>query len=256
VTVPRQESLGIAPWLSVVTTPSRLRYLADTLEHLDTHGGADHFLGNKVICVDGAMANVPRRDGWSMLPVGARDGSAVGTRRGMWKILHLAALAKAPYVIYCEDDIRCSRLAVVAISLLSVQPGVGFYTFFNAKEGLPSVPGIHCRKADDPKNAPGHWGSQCLKIPFRSLRKFADPKTEPKDEYRFAGDVWLGEQLATARSVEHYYGIVLPALVRHIGAETTIPVLKRQGMPPHRLGLNYAGDGYDAMMLLDALGGR
>ncbi len=113
----------------------------------------------------------------------------------------------------------------------------------------PAPPAIYERVAAAPENAPGHWGNQALKLPARSLEMFRSPSTDPIDEYRFSSDVWLGEKLGT-------YGIVLPAIVRHVGNETTIPSQAGQRAIGHRAGLNYPGDSYDARNLAAACARR
>jgi hypothetical protein len=160
----------------------------------------------------------------------------------------MAAIARVPYVLFFEDDVRFTRNAIVAMAAIPVPPPLGFLAWCNQKRGLPDTPpappAIYSRVAAAPANAPGHWGNQALKIPARSLYLFRHPSTEPRaTEYAYASDNWIGEQLVT-------YGIVLPALVRHVGAETTIPVQSGQGLDGHRAGLNYAGDGFDALNLL------
>ncbi len=158
----------ISPWLTVLTTPARTDYLLGTLASIDAAGG-DRFLGNRVVFVDGDRGQVPDvPPGWAKLTTG--DGPR-GTRRALWKILHLAGIARVPYLLYFEDDVRLCRRAVAAMSAIDVPPGLGFLSFFNQHGDAPE-PGIHCRRADDPKVGHGYWGNQALKIPLRSLRVF------------------------------------------------------------------------------------
>lgn len=236
----------IPPWLTVLTTPARTDYLLGTLASIHAAGG-HRFTGNRVVFVDGdpnAVPAVPR--GWAKLRVG--EGGR-GTRRAMWKILNLAAIARAPYLLYFEDDVRLCRNAIGAMAAVTVPPGVAFLSFLNQLEGVPARRGLHCRRADDPKIGHGYWGSQALKIPLRSLRHFERSHTEPLHGWGYASDVWLGEQLATSKTPEHYYGICSPSLVRHIGERTTIPSQAGQTLDGHRAGLNYPGDDFDAATL-------
>ncbi len=233
----------IAPWLTVLTTPARPEYLLATLASIDAAGG-DRFAGNRIVFVDGDRGQVPAvPPGWAKLTTG--DGPR-GTRRAMWKILHLAGIARAPYVLYFEDDLRLCRRAIGAMSAIEVPPGLGFLAFFN-QHGPAPEPGIHCRRADDPKYGHGFWGNQALKIPLRSLRVFERPRSEPVGQWAYASDVWLGEQLASRRAATEWFGIYSPTLVRHVGEQTTIPSQKGQTNAGHRAGLNYAGDDYDAL---------
>lgn len=237
----------ISPWLTVLTTPARTEYLLDTLASIDAAGG-DRFPGNRVVFVDGDRNAVPAvPPGWAKLTVG--DGPR-GSRRAMWKILHLACIARVPYCLYLEDDLRLCRRAIAAMSAIEVPAGLGFLSFFN-QHGAAPEPGIHCRRSDDPKFGHGFWGSQALKIPWRSLRQFAWPRSEPGG-WPFASDVWLGEQLASKRAPEPFFGIHSPALVRHIGERTTIPSQEGQTNTGHRAGLDYAGDAYDAVAAMPA----
>jgi hypothetical protein len=235
----------IAPWLTVLTTPARTEYLLDTLASI-LEGGGHRFVGSRIVFVDGdpnAVPAVPR--GWTKLTTGAGPR---GNRRAMWKILNLAAIARVPYLLYFEDDVRLCRNAIAAMSAIAVPPGVAFLTFLQ-QQWVPAERGIHCRRADDPKIGHGYWGNQALKIPLRSLRTFERRHTEPINQWLYASDVWLGEQLASRGSAEHHYGIVQPALVRHVGVRTTIPGQEGQTIDGHRAGLNYAGDDFDAARL-------
>ena len=243
----------VSPWLAVLTTTKRTQYIRGTLEAIDAAGGAV-FRGNRVVFVDGPMSQAPSvaAQGWAAINVSG-GGPARGTRRALWRVLHLAAVARVPYLLFFEDDVRMSRHAVQAMAAIRVPAGLGFLTFCNQKAGLPATPSaparIYERQAAAPNNAPGHWGNQALKIPDRSLALFRFPSTEPIDEYPFASDVWLGKQLRS-------YGIVLPSIVRHIGDETTIPCQAGMGIDGHRGGLNYAGDDFEALQFVATLGAR
>ncbi len=241
----------IRPWLTVLTTPARTEYLLSTLASIDAAGG-DRFSGNRVVFVDGDAGQVPEVPaGWAKLTTG--EGPR-GSRRAMWKILHLAAIARAPYLLYFEDDLKLCRRAVGAMSAIEVPPGLGFLSFFNQHGAVsPPEPGIHCRRADDPKFGHGYWGNQALKLPRRSLRVFERRTSEPIGQWAFASDVWLGEQLASRKAPEHFFGLHIPALVRHVGERTTIPSQKGQTNTGHRAGLNYAGDDYDALAGIPSL---
>jgi hypothetical protein len=239
----------IHPWLTVLTTPARPEYLLGTLASIHAAGG-HRFVGNRVVFVDGDVNAAPAvPGGWVKLTAG---GGPRGSRRAMWKILNMAAVARAPYLLYFEDDVRLCVNAIAAMSAAVVPRGIAFLTFLNQHEGVSARTGIHCRRADDPTVGHGYWGSQALKIPLRSLRPFERRHTEPKNQWAYAADEWLGQQLATAGSAEHHYGIVQPSLVRHIGARTTIPSQQGQTLDGHRSGLGYPGDDFDATANLPA----
>lgn len=238
---------GVSPWISVLTTPARPEYLRDTLASIDDAGGR-HFRGNRVVFVDGRIDDVPAVPaGWVKMTTGGP--AARGSRRAMWKVLNFAALARVPYLLYFEDDVRLCRNAIDAMAGLVVPTGVAFIAMLNQKKGVSERHGIHCRRADDPANAPGHWGSQALKIPLRSLRAFERRHTEPINGWPYSSDVWLGSQLATRKSAEHHYGILVPSLVRHVGARSTIPTQETFAADGHRAGLGYAGDDFNAELL-------
>lgn len=226
----------MGPLISVLTTTRRKQYLSDTLRALDDAGAV---LFDRRVYVDGPAAEmyhlIPA--GWGVETVSPLQPR--GTRKALWTILHRAAHLHVPNLLHFEDDVRVSRNAVKAMSLIEVPPEFGALLFFSQR-ALPETPGIHAH----PEGV-GLWGMQSLKVPARSLAKFADAATKPVSEYDFSCDVWLGEQLRAA-----FY---FPALVRHIGAETAIPAQRNFGITgrdAHRAGLHYAGDDFDAMTLL------
>jgi hypothetical protein len=242
---------AIQPWIAVLTTPTRTQYLRGTLAAIGAAGG-DLVDASRIVFVDGDPDRSPVVSDlrWTKISVSG-GGPPRGSRRAVWRVLHLAAIARVPYLIFFEDDVRPCRNAILAMSLIPVPRGLGFLTWCNQKTGLPATPpappAIYLRSASDPANAPGHWGNQALKLPARALHLFAQPSTEPRDEYAYSSDTWLGEKLGR-------YGIVVPSIIRHVGAETTIPAQAGMGIDGHRGGLNYAGDDFDALALVGALG--
>lgn len=229
------------PWIGVLTTPHRPQYLLGTLEALDAAGAGD-VEAVRFVFVDGAagelQASVP--PGWHVVSV---SDTCRGTRPTLWAILRRAAFAEVPWYLHLEDDIRCARNGVRAMAATRVPPGLGFLSFMKMNPTIPSAPGIHALGGGLP-----FWGTQAIKVPASSLRRFRDPKTSPLGQYNQAGDVWLGEQLRA--------GVVLPSIVRHIGAETAIPSQKAEGIgitgerDGHRAGLDYVGDSVDALEVL------
>jgi hypothetical protein len=108
---------------------------------------------------------------------------------------------------------------------------------------MPTTPGIHRYRKPSP-DVSGFWGSQAIKVPARSLAKFAGADETPP-RYQHACDVWLGEQLVP--------GIVIPSIVRHVGVSSSIPsqfLHTITGEHIHRAGLAYAGDEADALEVL------
>jgi hypothetical protein len=224
------------PLISVLTTTRRTLYLADTLSALDDAGAV---LYDRRVFVDGPAGEmyhlIPA--GWGVETVSPLQPR--GTRKALWTILHRAARLGVPALIHFEDDVRTTRNAVKAMAAIDVPPEFGALLFFSQRP-LPETPGIH----PHPEGL-GLWGTQALKVPARSLAKFADEKTKPVNDYDYSGDVWLGEQLRAA-----FY---VPTLVRHIGAETAIPAQRNLGITgrdAHRAGLQYAGDDFDATTLI------
>jgi len=226
--------------ISVLTTPRRLHYLAGTLRALDDAGGV-LFGGRKTVFVDGpssaiASAGVPA--GWGIESL-TGEGPSKGSRPALWTILHRAAVAGVPYLLHFEDDVRCTKNAVKAMVLFSVPrliADAGFLSFFQGNPGLDLSPGVQLF------NGRAFWGTQALKFAAPALERFRDPKTNPANDYRYSADTWLGGQLRPA--------LVIPSIVRHIGAETTIPAQKGETLEGHRAGLLYAGDDFDALTLL------
>jgi hypothetical protein len=229
------------PWLSVLTTPRRLQYLRGTLDAIDAAGGAA-FSGRRIVSVDGAVDLVRplARPGWD---VESLSPASRGTRKSMWEILHRAAGAAVPFLLYFEDDVRLTVNAIAAMERTDVPAEYGFLSFFQMNKGMPTTPGIH-RYRKPSADVSGFWGSQCMKIPARSLAKFAGADPTPP-RYQHACDVWIGEQLVP--------GIVLPSIVRHVGVSSSIPsqfLHTISGDHIHRAGLAYAGDDADALQVL------
>jgi hypothetical protein len=230
------------PWLSVVTVPRRLQYLTGTLNAIDGAGGAD-FYGRRVVFVDGAIDRVrPHlRPGWDVESLTDGADESRGTRRTVFAILHRAAVAQVPYLLFFEDDLVMVRNAVTAMARCVVPDQIGFLSFFQMNKGMPAAPGIHRYQGRS------FWGNQALKFPGRSLIQFAGTDDTPPEQYEHSGDIWLGNRLVP--------GIVLPAIVRHIGAESSLiyrPPQTLTGPFDYRGGLNYAGDGADALTCLVA----
>lgn len=235
------------PWISVLTTPRRPDYLRGTLAAIDDAGGAA-FAGRKIVFVDDDATERVRPlvgPGWDVERLSPQSSPGVlratlrGTLRSMWEILHRAALARAGFLLYFEDDVRLSLNAITAMSSFSVPDELEALSFFQMNPGMSTEPGTHRFRL------PRFWGAQCLKIPDRSLARFAGDDDETLPTYPFACDVWIGERLSI--------GIVLPAIVRHIGALTSIPRQLGQtlvGDWAYRAGLAYAGDGADAFEVL------
>jgi len=227
--------------LSVLTTPRRLKYLRETLQAIDAAGGAD-FPGRRVVSVDGDPATVRplAPAGWD---VDSLSPTSRGTRKSMWEIMHRAANAGVSALLYFEDDVRLARNAIRVMARAVVPDEFGFLSFFQMNKGMSDKPGIHRYWKPHP-SVSGFWGSQALKVPARSLAKFAGPDTTPA-RYQHACDVWIGEQLVP--------GIVLPSIVRHVGVSSSIPAQHSHtitGDHIHRAGLQYAGDDADALQVL------
>lgn len=237
-------------WLTVLTTPVRPQYLQGTLANLDAVGGAGSFPGRKILMVDGLSDSIsappPPPSSWETALLASESQ---GTRSSLHKILNLAAEAEVPFLLYFEDDVRVCPHAIETMIAIPVPDSCGFLTFCNQKYGYDDQPAIHLRRADDPLNAPGHWGTQAVKIPRRSLQYFARNVCLPRLG-RYGSDVFLGESLASAAAPTKHYGIVIPSLVRHVGESTTILAQQKEPFEGHRRGLNYAGDGFDARTLL------
>jgi hypothetical protein len=224
--------------ITVLTTPARPQYLAGTLEAIDAAGGAS-FAGLRTVYVDGPADDVRAPPGWGVVSLTA-GGPSCGTRLSLWGILHRAALGEAPYLLYFEDDVRAARNGITRMCSYEVPPKFGFLTFFQQNPNMNPAPGIHPLPYGRP-----YWGCQALKIPGRSLARFADRATVPPTwKTKHSCDIWLGEQLKA--------GVVLPSIVRHVGEVSTIPSQGRIGLTgqdAHRAGLGYAGDDFDALDL-------
>jgi hypothetical protein len=223
----------------VVTTPRRPQYWRGTVDAIDAAGGRS-FTGRKVIFVDGAADVSHNPDGWEFESLTNNEPSR-GTCRSFWEIFHRAALAGTPELLFFEDDVRFARNAITAMSAYQVPPNLGALSFLNMNPGMAGRgPGVH-------RYTGRHfWGSQALKLPARALERFTRTDNIPTG-YPHAGDVWIGHRFRI--------GIVIPALVRHIGAKSSIPCQADhtlEGPHAHRAGLDYAGDDFDALGILPA----
>ncbi len=220
--------------MSVLTTPRRPKYFPGTIASIDS-AGARQFPGRKVVFVDGPAAPAMTIDGWEIESL--TDGyPSRGTRRSMFEILHRAAVGGAHELLYFEDDVRICRNGIYAMRAFRVAKELGFLSFFQMQAG-PTWRGVHRFEQ------PAFWGSQALKFPARSLAMFAGGDLNPHTEDLYSGDVWIGKLLTP--------GIVVPTIVRHIGADSSIDVTRGiTGHQIHRAGLNYAGDDFDALRIL------
>lgn len=238
------------PWLTVLTTKSRPQYLAGTLDALDGNGRGWAFPGRKMVVFDGGGEGWSRL-GWENRNVSREPGTVVQSARALHYIMGAAFWGGAPYLLYFEDDVFVCRDAVLAMSEMEVPDKVAFLTFCNQKVGCDHVwPHVQARRADEPLNSPGHWGSQAMKVPRRTLEivaKAASPTCG------FSSDAWFGAAVASG---DTRYGIVLPSLVRHTGKVSTIPDQRGQPWAGHRLGLNYAGDDADGLAIVREIADR
>lgn len=228
------------PWLSVLTTPRRPQYLLGTLEAI-IHAGAAAFDGRLVVFVDGPLVSVPAP--WACVSL-TDGGPSVGTRRSLWSIFHRAATDDVPYLLYFEDDVRLAHNAIPAMQLFEVPDAFGFVSFCKTNPTVDSKPGLRML----PEGGK-FWGTMAVKIPARSLARFAAAESAPPKDYAYAGDVWLGQQLQA--------GVVVPSIVRHIGAVSTIPGQENEGLEGrfwYRAGLDYVGDDADALAALVVCG--
>lgn len=228
------------PWISVLTTPARQKYLASTIATLEAAGASAEF--HRAIHVDGDDRLVADFSGWEKISVSSRE-PARGTRLAMWRIFYRGALNNAPFLLYFEDDIAVCKNTVTAMAALAVPDEFDFISFLQMNPVLPMRAGKLRRVNGTP-----FWGAQALKLPARSLARFVHEIGNPVGQYTQACDNWLGEHLKGA--------VVDPTIVRHVGEETTIPVQLEQGVglhrpeDLHRRGLNYAGDDFDAMEII------
>lgn len=190
-----------------------------------------------MVFIDGPARLPFLAHGWDVESLTAGEPSR-GTRASIREILRRAAGADAPYLLYFEDDVRLARNGVTAMAAFEGPSWAEFLSFLAMNPGTPSTPGVHRF------TGPMFWGTQAIKVPLRSLLLFEGPDDTPAG-YPHACDVWLGQRLVP--------GIVIPSIVRHIGAVSSIPSQAGHtliGEHSHRAGLFYAGDLADALQVL------
>lgn len=222
--------------ISVLTTPKRQEYLADTLRSIDAAGALS--LTDKTVFVDGDARSVMQNvsPGWQVLSL-HKANAMRGTRASLWQILHYAALLEKPFLLHFEDDVRLCLNAIPVMMAVNGPIESGFTSFFQQNPGMPNTPGFHYLPSGQK-----WWGCQAFKIPYHTLSKFVDPRSAPVVRpMEMQCDVWLGSQLRPC--------VLLPTLVRHVGLHTTIPTQKHEtlsGESAHRAGMHYVGDNFDA----------
>lgn len=216
-------------WLTVLTSPKRPMYLGRTLASLDMAGAFGLRCSGELqtlICVDADpipkefRSAFPTSFGWTLVSVGAGGG----TRRAMRNIIRLAAAAAAPALLYCEDDIQPCDLAVTGAMSIEVPAECGFLSLCDVRTlAGPELepPRIVTWAADDPRIKPGFWGSMALLIPGPSLGYLATREIRAND-WPYASDVWIGEQLASKTAPWQRFGVVAPSLFQHVGERSAV----------------------------------
>lgn len=223
--------------ISVLTSPKRPDYLAQTLVGLDG-AGADGYA--KFLAVDGLTDTVQAPRSWPLVCVGGGRG---GSTYAMLNIFRHAVEMGADELLYFEDDIIPCRRAVTALARMPVRSDCGFLTacdILAVARGLP--PGVQrIRAADDLRPHRAFWGTMALKIPSRALRYLAE--FEPGANQGNHSDVWLGDHLASGRGRWKYFGTVAPSLFQHVGEKSLCS--PEQGLEPWRVAQDFSAD-FDA----------
>jgi hypothetical protein len=262
-------------WLTVLTCPARREYFAATIASL-RWAGSDKFTGEKIVFIDGTT-QLSDEDwawyreaapGWSFRST-SPDGASIGTKPAMLSLLHQAAEAAVERLVYCEDDILCSKNAIPAILRLKGHDRLAFVSFCDIKNlgfkpGLTEAPGYDFA---GPSGQGGHWGNQMLLLSGKALQYLRsttempdwgisipnlgqDWPKKPEDIAlgKKASDIMLGISLALPPAPWAKYGIFTPSLCQHIGERSLVnPVATANGFG--RDSLTWPGTDFDALTL-------
>lgn len=234
------------PWLTVLTCPERLEYLAATLESLRL-AGAEALDADRFVFVDGDPGAVAA-PGWQVVGVDPQ-GARLGTKAALLAVMRTAARSGADHLIYTEDDVAYCRNALTAIERIGCPDDLGFVTHCDIKRvgvnaGMTEAPGY------DPGSGPGevgHWGNQCLYIPGRSLEIMLSAP-EPEWAADKSSDILLGIMLASPAAPCVSYGAFVPSLAQHVGARSLV----MPGIGVHGWGRDantFPGEEFDALSL-------
>jgi hypothetical protein len=245
------------PWLTVCTTPRRTDYLAATIAAIDEAGGS-WFPGRKVLYVDGKSSGPPPV-GWELRESEQNYGNA----HSAIALLRAAARARAPYLLFFEDDIILTRYAVDVMCDIEVPPECFMLQFCDLKAyGDPRHDALRIfnqplgadeSNTSDPTRPGPMWGNQALKVPLRSLVAFTDTATARMWRRKHHADILFSNVAAEAAGpgVTPYLGIVAPSLVQHVGLKSLCN--PTQGLDKRgRIAHNFPGVDFDARSLLGA----
>lgn len=217
---------GVMDIIVLGTSPRPVSYLKSTLASLNASGAMEL---PRFILADGLTSNDLAAtvggdlDGWI---VHQYPGPS-GTRLMLWRAFALCAYTRADRLLFFEDDIVLCRNAIKRMQDVAIPDDVGFITYhdmFACPRG--SADGLYVLPS---KNAVGvsrdFYGTQALVIPRRTCEFLLarDPLEIVKPSVnaypRNSGDSVMS-YLLTLESPWPLYGIHIPCLAEHIGAQS------------------------------------
>lgn len=201
-------------WLTVLTSPKRQEYLADTLRSWEA-AGADFFEGwsgegRKIVFVDGEVGEIDPAIipfGWTVSPIWI-GGASRGNTRSMFRVLQMAGAAfrNVERLVFSEDDVKVARRAFRDIVTYPLFPGYGFATFCNLNGPAVQKPSSGL---DTYVGHVQHIGNQCLLFDTMMLRAAA--------AYELSDELAATPADLVAGLLFGPWDAVSPSLVQHVG---------------------------------------
>jgi hypothetical protein len=233
--------------------PGQADSLHATLRALDGAGAGD--LASKVVFSDGPLpgaeiVTAPGRRPWLVREHADGPSGTIPALLRMWR----GALALgADALLMFEDDVLPCRNAVHRMVRHGVPDDCALASFLDmnrmpegTEEGLYRVTG---HGFSTPTTTP-FWGHQALLVPRRTLQEVAalSPEATAEMVHRFGlgSDCMLGHLMATGAISRPSYGVHVPSLVQHVGAQSRVNPESRDHVRPAR---NFPGADFDALTL-------
>lgn len=236
--------------ITILTTPRRQKYTADTLRDLVDNGIPTWQLDYCRLLVDGdsmKVCNVPPN--WQHVEIhdGVRRKGTAGAVNSALKYAHAVLKHYPRSWLYFEDDTKGCKQSVIAMDYIKIPDDCAFLVFCDIIERGTKEPSFRRYKGERETLTYGHWGNQALKIRPDAVDYVISNGIElPKMRYPHSSDVLLAHALCAPPSPWPYYGVVSPSLFNHVGVQSSInPRAPFKGKG--RVTANYAGDDFDAL---------